>query len=162
MAVAKNPAASEDVIAYEPDKTIRDLIGKDTRLAEIFTAERIAACQQTIDSARDAFFDVAGADLARLEAFLQNPAVTANEAAFEDIAALAANIKGHAELFGYGLVAAIGTHIADTCEPGARTPAVRLRLINDLVKMLHIAIKQKISDERGLLGRELGASLKKF
>jgi len=162
MVQAKNQPQDDEVIAYEPDRTIRELIGTDIELTQIFTPEKIAACQKTIDSARDTFFDVAGMDLAKLEAFVQNPAAAANTAAFDDIAALAGNIKGHAELFGYSLVAAIGTHIVDHCEPGARTPEVRLRLIADLVKMLHIAIKQKISDARGALGRELGASLRKY
>jgi hypothetical protein len=157
----ENTAKDSDVIAFEPDQTIRNLIGQDTKLSEIFTAERIEACQNTIDSARGAFFDVAYEDLAKLEALVKDRGTSEiSEAMFEETATHAANIKGHAELFGFALIAAIGSHIVAYSEPGPYAPSARFRLITDLVKMLHIAIEQKIIDENGALARELNASLK--
>ena len=53
-------------------------------------------------------------------------------------------------------------------KPSARELAIdeaadaRLRLINDLTKMLHLAIKEKLSDDRGALSRQLRTSLGKY
>jgi len=164
MAISQNLDTTDDVVAYEADNTLRELVGPDTPLAEIFTPRLIQECQKKIDSARDAFFDIAGYDLARLEAFVkvQMALPEATDAWFEEVASLAGNIKGHAELFNFGLVASITHHIVSICEPGTHASPVRLRLIADLVTMLRIAIRQKISDERGALGRELGASLRRY
>lgn len=159
MTLMNPPESDDNVIAVAPDQTIRELIGKDVKLTDIFTKERIEACQKTIDDARTVFFDVADVELTKLEELLKDRPVAPEDSVFESIATCAANIKGHAELFGYTLVAAIASYIADACEPGPRAPDVRFRLIADLVKLLHIAVREKISDERGALGRELRASL---
>jgi len=159
----KNPKPEDVVIAYEPDRTIRGLIGNDTKLEDIFTKERIEAGQKVIDTARDSFFDVISADLEKLESLVkaQNPAEEVSDPAFEDIAVLATNIKGHAGLFGFTLIATTCSHIAEYCEPGPHSTTTRFRLLTDLVKMLRLVVNQKISDEHGRLSRELKASLQK-
>jgi hypothetical protein len=150
------------VTAVGPDRTIRELIGTDIKLTDVFTKEKIEACQKTIDDGRNAFFNVAHNDLAGLEVLMKEQAAMPDKASFEDIAARAANIKGHAELFGFTLIAAIVSHILDACEPGSRLPVVRFRLITDLTKLLRIAITEEIKDERGTLGRELRMSLQAY
>jgi hypothetical protein len=161
--VSVNPPQADEIIAYEADKTIRGLIGKDTNLADIFTQERIDACQNSIDNARDAFFDSVGNDLAVLELLVRVDAqnASAREQICEAIAAPAANIKGHADLFGFKLIAKISAHILANCASHAHDPDVQLRIIADLIKMLRVSVNQKICGDGGALAQELDASLKK-
>lgn len=159
------PETAAHPTAVEADPTLRNLIGKDTKLEEIFTRERIAAGQKTLDDARSAFFDRAHGDLARLEELAGKNATTPDqcEMAFEDLAVSAGNLRGHAELFGFRLVAAICSHINSCCTPSAtHTSATRIQLTGDLIRMLGIAIREKITDETGAVGRELRASLGRY
>jgi len=151
-------------IAYEPDQTLREIIGKDTKLSEIFTPERIQACQKTIADARDSFFTVAEGDIVKLEKLASDHVMAPDisDDIFEDVSMLAGNIKGHADLFGFTLVSAIGKHIISFCELKVRSPSTRFRVIADLIKMQRVAFNHKVMDERGALAKELATSLQKF
>ena len=158
MAVSQNSA---EAIAHEPDRIIRNLIGVNTRLEEIFTQERIAASQKVLDDARGSFFSHARGDLVRLEelATKNTAAPDKCEPVFEEMISAAANLRGHAEIFGYGLVAAICGHIADLATPNGHSAAARIQLTGDLIRMLGIAIREKVTDDTGAVGRELKVSL---
>jgi hypothetical protein len=160
MTPEKDQETDHTVIAFEPDRTIRALIGRGVNLADVFTPEKIEACQKTIDDARDAFFDLVAEDLVKLQTLMQEPSAS-GEAAFDDIATHAINVNGHAELFDFTLIATISHHIAAICEPGAYAPAVRLQLINDLIKMLGHATRARIKDDHGGMDQELKAILRK-
>jgi hypothetical protein len=161
--VTDTKLADEDIMeatAVEPDRTLRNLVGPQTVLTSIFSREKIEACQKTIDEARDTFFDTAREELAQLEALAAAP--PGDESWFESAAAHAGNIKGHAEMFGYHLVVSICQHIVGYGEPSPHTPVVRRLLIIDLIKMLHLAVAEKIIDHNGILGQKLLASLRKY
>ena len=159
-----NNEPDNSVAAVEPNRIMRLLIGVETKLNEIFTPQRIADCQATIDTARNSFFDVAGEYLAVLDALLSKHASDAEigVAVFDDLAVLAADVKGQADAFGFALVSAICNHIIEYCEPGAHAPNTRFRIISVLAELLKIAIHQKITDDNGALAKELRASLKKY
>src|SRR5579863_10026009 len=123
--------ADDAVVAFEPEQVLRELIGQDTRLAEIFTKERIEECQNAINEARGTFFDVANEELTKLETLIkkQNADDQVSEAVFEDIATEAANLRGHAEMFGFTLIGTICNHVIEHSEPGKHTPTSRFQLI---------------------------------
>lgn len=157
--------AATDPTAVEADRTLRKIIGEQTRLEDIFTKERIAAGQKTLDDARSIFFDRALGELAKLEELAKKNDTDPEqcESTFEDMAISAGNLRGHAEMFGFLLVATICNHISACCAFSANhTPAARIGLTGDLIRMLGIAIREKIADETGTVGRELRASLGKY
>ena len=56
----------DEVIAYEADRTLRKLIGWEIKLREVFTPERIEACQNQIDEACVSFYDTTKDEIVKL------------------------------------------------------------------------------------------------
>ncbi|MGE3623042.1 MAG: hypothetical protein AB7H77_04095 [Bdellovibrionales bacterium] len=158
-----NSTSAAETLAYEPDRTMRELIGENIDLRqEIFTPERIAAGQKTVNDARAGFFEMAEKELAHLENIVSTGATLDDEALFDSISRSALNVKGQAEMTGYRLVASIAAFIAAYCDTEDNSPQARRLIIADLVRLLGIAIHEKIADNNGAIAQKLSISLKKY
>jgi len=65
-----------------------------------------------------------------------------------EAAALAASLKGEAEMYGFPYIFRICAFLADACE-SHETPEIKNPLILDLITALGSAIKKKITDDGG-------------
>ena len=143
--------------AYEPENVLRKIIGNDVLLKDIFTPEKILACQKRIDVARDDFFDKADIQLEELKNML-NLAITP----FEEIAFIAENIRGQAKFFHFPFIASVCSHITDYSQAASQPTQTRLAIIQKLAEALQIAFKTKIRDEGGVLQHGLQSSLNRL
>ena len=156
-----NINSPEEVMAYEPDQSLRDLIGHDVKIEEIFSPVIVAECRKILDNAHIVFFEQASKDLAQLEMLIEHQAsgFMSYETAFEQMAIHAGNLRGLAEMFGYRLIASISGHIASCCESTDRTAETRMRLAGGLIRMLSIATREKVKDEAGNVSQGLKEAL---
>lgn len=157
-----NPKAKSDaniVYAYEPDQTLRQLIGKSTILADIFTKEKIAACQKLVDDAKSSFFDTAQPDMDTISALVKNKALTNNyQELCKQLFQPLSNIKGQAEVFGFPLITRVCKYLIEYCESSASAKSMAARdifIITKLVEALRRAFQEKIVDAGGTIEREL-------
>lgn len=156
--MANPPFGNNDtVIAFEPYSEVRQLIGNEVKLNEIFTEDRIQACAKLISVARNAFFDITSSEMNMLERLAAAPHVNEDETAnfIAGIAAHANNIKGQAEMLGFTLITRICTHLAKACHTSNQSYAVKRLLIIKMAETLRQAYKLKITDDGGPVGKEI-------
>ncbi len=147
------------VHAYAPDQSLRELIGKSTALTDIFTQEKIAACQKLVDDAKGSFFDTVQPDID----IISN--LAADKAFADDYQELCkrlfqpvSNIKGQADAFGFSLIARVCKYLIEYCDssPSAkRMTAKDIFIITKLVEALRTAFQERIMDAGGAMEREL-------
>lgn len=152
------------VLAYEAYSEIRQMIGNDVALRDIFTEERIKSCSGLIDRARRGFFEVTRTELNMLDQFAAAPVVAESEGRnfVAAIAAHAGNIKGQAEMLGFSLIARICTQIIYACTTGQQRQDLRRQLIVKMVETLRLAYREEITDDGGPVGQELLVQLNKI
>jgi hypothetical protein len=152
---------TESVLAYEPHSDIRQLIGHEAVLKEIFTEEKIQACAKLISTARDSFFEVTLTELNMLERLAMAPVVEESEGAnfIVGIIAHANNIRGQADMLGFILVTRICAQMAVTCLALHQGQDAKRFLIGKMVEILRLAYKQKITDDGGAIGKEIMAQI---
>ena len=160
MSPTKPPEESY-IVAYEPEKPLRKVIGTHTDLSRIFTKERIASCQNLINEAQKSFFDDIQGELSKMERVIADAAHSADMGAeqFEAISRYAHNICGHARLFNFTLITKLCEHLVENCENQSRRASTRLPLVAHLIQALHLAIKNKIINDGGAVGLEILARL---
>ena len=148
---------SDNIIILEPFSNLRKIVGSDADLSAIFSPERIAACQQLVDKAREGFFDTVAHELANLEALIdgRTEVVPTEASFFEKVTFYVTNIKGYAELFQYKLIIAICAHILRHCRHGTRPAQMRSMLIIDLSHILSLSINRKITEQDGEIQKKL-------
>jgi hypothetical protein len=152
------------VLSFEPDFAIREKIGKEVVLTEVFTPERIEICQKIIEDARSAFFGKAESDSSALLELVKNYPTSPEGAArfFDEVFSRVGNIKGQVEIFGFVLIRKICGHILECCSSENDSLNTRYMLIRDLVQVLHLSIKEMVTDEGGNTGHTMLSELKDY
>lgn len=157
--VDKKLQRAMDAFAYEPDRSLRDLIGKDTVLSDIFTKEKIENCQKLVDEAKKSFFDTSQKDMDTITSLIAKKEFATNylelcNLLFQPIN----NIKGQAELFGYSLIARVCKYLIEYCEESKSNKNMSAKdvfVVGKLVEALVRAFNEKIIDSGGVLEKEL-------
>lgn len=155
----------ESVRVLPPDFAIKKKIGMNVNLQEIFTPERIAAAQKTIDDTQAEFVDWATKDLVELEHIYRNIAANPDEAAearMEKIRKIAFSLKCQAGTFGYPLGSEVAHSLYKyTSANGAFTKETTV-VLRKHIDALQVILQQNIQGEGGKMGDELMASLEKL
>lgn len=160
------PNIAEDNVtyAYEPDRSLQELIGKSTKLMDIFTKERIANCQKMVDEAKNSFFDTSQSDIRIIEAATVNSLTQENYGAVcQQILIPVLNIHGQARIFSFSLIASICEALIEYCEASDASHNVRKKdiyIVTKLIEALNRAISERILDPSGILERELVSLVK--
>jgi hypothetical protein len=145
--------------AYMPDPSLKELIGKCTLLADIFTSEKIAACQKLINDARNSFFNSAVADMHVIKSASQkHHSVGDYKSLCRILYQPVCNIKGQAEAFGFSMIGRVCKYLIEYCEGkhfGNGTVAKDMFIMTKLVEALERAFEEKIVDSGGAIEREL-------
>jgi hypothetical protein len=153
------PSTDDGVVyAYEPNLSLQKIIGAAS-VADIFTKEKIEACQKLLDDAKSSFFDTAKDDMCTITALVSNKALVDN---FEQLCSQlfepVSNIKGQANIFGFPLISCICKYLLEYCADGTSGAPVTARdvfIINRLVEALDRAFSEKIVDAGGAIEKEL-------
>lgn len=147
------------VYAYPADRTLRDLIGKSTALSDIFTEEKIKACQKLVDEAKSEFFNTAQDDMNTIIGLVDNKVFDDNYRELcKELFQPLSNIKGQAEVFGFSLIARICKYLIEFCEKSSdveQTTVKDIFIITKLVEALQKSFSAKIIDSGGVLEKEL-------
>ncbi len=145
---------------YEPEPALRTLIGKFIHLSDIFTQEKIDACQKLIDDAKALFFEISLPDIAIITNDLIKGKSSSNNR--QEICKIlfqpVSNIKGQAEIFGFPLIARICNYLIEYCEESYHSQNMTMKdifIITKLEEALLRAFHQKIVDSDGAMEKEL-------
>lgn len=159
MSAGSSKLASNKVVyAYEPDQTLKELIGKSTIMADIFTKEKIAACQKLIEDAKKSFFDTAKPDMDMISTLAMDKKSPEDYRGFcKQLFTPVTNIKSQANVFGFPLISSVCKYLLEYAEIGIANK-LTLRdtfLIDKLIEALQRAFEQKIVDAGGAIEKEL-------
>ncbi len=144
------------VYAYAPDYALRKLIGP-MPLSDIFTPEKIAACQKILDDAKASFFETSSADMEFIRVML-NGSDENHQQGFRQLFEPLANIKGQADVFGFPLISSLCKYLIEYTEEGAEQAVLAAKnqlIIQRLSEALQKAFDERVVDAGGALEREL-------
>jgi len=143
--------ADHYVLALPPDKSLKKMIGEHVNLGDLFTPEKIKACQKLIDMARDEFFEEEKPKVEQMRHILK----ANNQKALSDIEKMIQDIKGQARIFGFSFIVLVCNHILDFADDQTKSIERRILIIARFVDVLFIAMSHKIKDDGGALEKEL-------
>ncbi len=146
---------------YDPENAPAGRADNADILAKIFTPEKITANHKIIDEATRSFFDLAHHDMIIIRVFTANKiAIGTHADLYQQIFQPLCNIKGHAEIFGFSLIACICKYLIDYCEQGtphSQIPAKDMFIISKLLEALERTFREKIIGSGGDIEQELVA-----
>ncbi len=146
-------------VAYEADQSIRKMLGDSTPLNQIFTPEKIAACENHIKEAQLNFFDITKNDMDIIAQKINATKLEGNlKTLYADIFKPLSNIKGQAEVFAFPLIKTICKYLMDYCEQsrsGKSLTPTESFVVEKLFQALDHCLKQHITDHDGALEKEL-------
>ncbi|MBP7477529.1 MAG: Hpt domain-containing protein [Chitinophagales bacterium] len=150
-----NNSETNEIRIYEPESFLREIIGTDLQLKNLFTPEKIASCQKLIDVSRNEFFDNAYKQLKALHGLFQSDLQD-----FSKILMPVENVKGQAKIFGFPFIVNVCNHISDYCQDGDLSEK-KLKVVKKLIEALTLTLKNKVTDEEGTLNKELSVFMTK-
>lgn len=116
----ENSATTDDdeVVEFKPDFSLKEKIGKDINLKEVFSADAVKSSQEVINKTKKDFLKWVDNDLKNLEsayeALAANPAQGRESALVIQKAAF--SIKGQSGTFGFDLGSAVAKSLYDFLE----------------------------------------------
>lgn len=174
--MAENQKAQQDeaetddeVVEFEPDYGLKEKIGKDLNMKEIFTGEVVKSGQEVINKTKKDFIKWVDNDLQTLEnaytELAKNPAKGRDYAL--EIQKAAFSIKGQSGTFGFDLGSAVAKSLYDFLEndyvEGERNHVI---VIRKHIDTLNTIFHKKVDGDGGKLGGELhnalGTLIRKF
>jgi len=147
----------DSVTHYEAYSAIRDIIG-NIPLSQIFTKDKIKACQKIIDTEKDNFFNNAEKELELVDKIFKKAKGKAHEY-LQEIIPHISSIKSHSEALGFSLITEICSYIIENYDSKKIDPEKRVKILSTLFEGLKIAFHKKIKDDGGKTGKELLLSL---
>ncbi|MCH2548220.1 MAG: hypothetical protein MK052_11520 [Alphaproteobacteria bacterium] len=148
-----------------PNFNIKEKIGMNVNLSEIFTPERIAEAQQVIDDTQAEFVDWATKDLVELEhtyrIIAKDPA-NANATRIEKIRKIAFSLKCQAGTFGYPLGSDVAKSLYSYTTKHDSYTADNIAVLRKHIDALQVILQQNIQGEGGTMGKELIDGLEKL
>lgn len=150
-----NQPQDDVVLAYEPDLSLKKMIGEGIEFKSILTPELRQACQKLIDDAREAFFEEEKPLVDELRRIVK----AADPAKLPKIVEIASEIRAQAKIFGFSFICNLSEQIANFAQLPGKTADVRFLVISRFVDALYIAMIQKMKDEGGMLEKELNLSV---
>lgn len=162
-------AAEDDVTEVAPDFSLKEKIGKDVSMKEVFSPEVVKESQEVIDHTRKDFLKWVDNDLKTLEtayATLAASPADGREAALT-IQKAAFSIKGQSGTFGFGLGSAIAKSLYDFLENDyVEGDANHVLVIRKHIDTLSTIFRRNVTGDGGKIGHEvhnaLGTLIRKF
>ncbi len=157
--MSENP--QQEVAAYQPDQSLRNLVGKYIPLSTIFTQERMAACDKHITEAKANFFEVTQNDMMVISEKIAANKQSGNlQLLYADISPSLCNIKGQAEMFSFPLIKTICKHLMNYCEETSSGKTLSTKeafVVDKLFEALSHCLNNRITDRDGKFEKQLEA-----
>jgi hypothetical protein len=164
----QNPQANqddEDVRILPPDYSIKEKIGMDVNLSEIFTPDRIAQAQKAIDDTQAEFVEWAYKDLVELEHTYRSIAEKPEDAPasrVEKVRKIAFSLKCQAGTFGYPLGSEVAKSLYKYTTTHGSYTSGNVVVLRKHIDALQVILQQNIQGEGGKMGAELMTGLEKL
>lgn len=151
------PESSALVVSIQAQRQLRDIVGADFRMAKAINADKIKACQKLLDHARENFFEESADDLVILEriAGTIGGEYELIQGHAEQVEITAFNIKGQAELYGFGFIAQVCGRLIALVTSEKLAAHQKGQAYSQLINALRIAYEHRITDN----GADVGAHL---
>lgn len=169
MAAEPNEQQTDDeVIEFKPDFSLKEKIGKDINISEIFTKDVIENSQQVINKTQKDFLKWVENDLRNIENSLS--ALSKNQEAgaqyLQEVKRAAFSVKAQAGTFGFDLGSAVAKSLYDFCETMYRNDPGHLIIIRKHADTLNTIFHQGVVGDGGKVGgavhTALGKLIKKY
>lgn len=155
----------ESVRILPPDYSLKEKIGKNVSLKDIFTPERVAQAQQAIDDTQAEFVEWAHKDLVELEHtyrhIAENPEA-APESRTEKVRKIAFSLKCQSGTFGYPLGSEVARSLYKYTTEHGKFTSENIVVLRKHIDALQVILQQNIQGEGGTMGTELMTSLEKL
>lgn len=160
-----NGSDDESVRILPPSYALKEKIGVNVNLNEIFTPERIAAAQKTIDDTQAEFVSWAAKDLMELEhayrAIAENPEA-ASDSRIDKVRKVAFSLKCQAGTFGYPLGSDVSKSLYRYTVDHGQYTSENIVVLRKHIDALHVILQQNVQGEGGAMGKELMSNLEKL
>ena len=152
---------NEDVAIVTPDYSLKEKIGSDVPLSDIFSAENVAKAQRIIHHSRGDFLGWVASDLKALERALARLEDEPNHgpAEIEALERAAMHIKAQSGTFDYELASQVAESLSDLCLEEDWMPQKRLTVARKHLDSLYVIFQRNIQGTGGQMGYELISSL---
>lgn len=155
----------ESVRILPPSYKLKEKIGMDVKMSEIFTAERIAAAQKAIDDTQVEFVEWAQKDLGELENIYETIAKDPEhypKSCIEKIRNIAFSLKCQAGTFGYPLGSEVAKSLYRYTVDHGDYNRDNLIVVRKHIDALQVILQQNIQGDGGTMGTDLMGSLEKL
>lgn len=156
------PDTNDDIIEFEPDYGLKEKIGKDINMKDIFTTEVVKSGQEVINSTKKDFLKWVENDLQTLEnAYVELAKNHTKGREFAlDIQKAAFSIKEQSGTFGFDLGSAVAKSLYDFLEndyvEGEQSHVI---IIRKHIDSLNTIFHRKVDGDGGKVGSELHSAL---
>lgn len=165
----KNPKPEtqqdDSIRILPPDYSLKEKIGMNVNLRDIFTPERIAQAQKSIDDSQAEFVNWAQKDLVDLEHtyrhIAENPEA-APDSRTEKIRKIAFSLKCQSGTFGYPLGSEVARSLYKYTTDHGRFTSENIVVLRKHIDALQVILQQNIQGEGGTMGAELMTGLEKL
>ena len=163
--MAGKPETHDDeVIEYKPDFSLKEKIGKDVNMSDIFSKDAIEASQVVINKTQKDFLKWVENDLKTLENAYN--AVVKNQAAgtenVDEIKRSAFSVKAQAGTFGFDLGSAVAKSLYDFCETQYKIDPNHLIIIRKHLDTLNTIFHKGVVGDGGKMGGAVHSALGKL
>jgi chemotaxis protein histidine kinase CheA len=160
-----NDDDAESVRILPPSYSIKEKIGMNVNLNEIFTPERIAAAQEIINETQAEFVSWASKDLVELEhayRHMEKEPEKTPASRIEKIRKIAFSLKCQSGTFGYPLGSDVAKSLYRYTVDHGKYNKDNIVVLRKHIDALQVIFQQNIQGEGGQMGDELMHSLEKL
>lgn len=155
----------DTVRVLPPDFSLKKKIGMNVNLNEIFTPERIAQAQKTIDDTQAEFVSWAQKDLIELDhayrAIARNPEEAPQER-IDKVRKLAFSLKCQSGTFGFDLGSNVAKSLYSYTVRHEKYDRDNIAVLRKHIDSLEVIFQQNIQGDGGDIGKELSDKLEKL
>lgn len=167
--VQSTETTDDEVTEVAPNYALKEKIGKDVNIKEVFSPEAVKGSQEVIAKTQKDFLKWVENDLKNLEAayaILKQSPATGRDAALE-IQKCAFSLKGQSGTFGYDLASAIAKSLYDFLENDyVEGDENHVLIIRKHIDTLRTIFRDKVMGDGGKIGHAvhnaLGTLIRKF
>lgn len=151
----------EDVTIVDPDFAIRQKIGEDVSVVDLFSPESVRTAQRLIHASRGEFLEWVMQDITRLEAAYHrleaNPGHSSDEVKVLYHAGM--QVKSRAGIFGFDLASRVAESLTKITDNRPHADAALRTVVRKHLDALYVIFQRNIQGTGGKLGHDLMDSL---
>lgn len=148
---------SEHVTIINADYRLKEKLGKNISIKDLFTPEAIKRAQQVIGNSTNEFIQLIRDDLELLERYYA--LITTNEkqqkSDIEALATISLSVKGRAGTFNYALASHVSESLYNIVIDKKRISKKRVRAIRIHIDTLYVIFNEAITEMGGTTGKEI-------